>query len=340
MIFLSRQYIVNFIKLMNKEKDFRLYSLCSTYGELEAKYMKVQRTRMLKLRANESSWFYKKIGIDLLESGYPQKAAIYLKKAFIIQPQDYEISLNLAQALLDIQKEKECFSCLKKALSFSPTSDGMIYLHGLLIKTLEERDRSEEIESFYQEIADQLADPTDLPFFYFESAKILTLCDIYPLALQYFKKAIESHPHHDFYFEYARALHHEGEYEEAITQLEHSCKLSPENKTTRSYIAFLHYCLGRATKAFEELKEIEFREKYGHLLLLLYHFQKDEEKINKFKNTARHYLQRNNIFLRAMYSDEVRLTEKILKRGNLGENSRKFEEKKLKALNMVLSSIK
>ena len=312
-------------------------------NRFEANERKVYQTRMLKLCPNQYSSVYGQLRMALLDLGQSQKAIIYIKKAISIRPQRSEITLSLAKALWNLQKDNECFSCLKEALSFSPTSWD---LHSFLIKTLEQQDKFEEIESFYQDIVNQLTDPKDLPLFYYESALVLEHYNKYSHALRSFKKVIESgiQQDHYFHYQYAMALHHEGEFEEAIVQFEHTWRLSPDDKLARNQIAYLHYCLGRVKKALEGLEKIVenglgMYATYSHFLLILYHLDEDEKVIDKYKSLVKPYIRTDSLKLRNLYKEEVRLTERILDRNDIDEETRRFNEKKLEGLEMALSLI-
>ncbi len=331
---------------MDKETDSDIYFSSKMYWQnrFQLTERKVYQTRMLKLCPYQYSSIYKEIGKTLLDSGQSQKAIIYLEKAIMIKPDDSRISFNLAKALLEVQKEEECFSCLKKAFSFSPKDWD---LHSFLIKTLEQLDRFGEIESFYQQTIDQLPDPKDPPLFYFESAQVLTHYNKYSQALQSFKKAIESGIKQDdnFHRKYAMALHlGGGEFEEAIVQYEKALILNPANKFTSNHKAFLHYCTGRVKKALEELEIITesgfgVYVTYSHFLLIMYHLDQDERVINNYKNLVQPYLRTNTLVLRRLYKDEVKVTERILDKDDIDEETREFNEKKLEALDMILSFI-
>ena len=78
---------------------------------------------------------------------------------------------------------------------------------------------------------------------------------------------------------------------------------------------------------------------YSHFILVLYHLDEDEGIINQYKTLVKPYIRTDSLKLRTFYKEEVRLTERILDKDDIGKGTRRFNEKKLEELEMVLALI-
>ena len=321
---------------MNKNLYYEIYSGLARqlrYDDDRLSQRKMLHTRMFKLSATKSHYSSAEIGRVLFESEQFQKSLVQLKRATIIDSKDSDTQVSLAEAFLKLDKENEAFSYLKKALCLSP---GSYCAHSVVIRRFQEQKRLGDIESFYQEIANTLTDMKSLADLYFGSAESL-------VGLNQYSKAFEAHPmrsrHH---YSYAVALYHEGFFEEAIVQFEHASEKDPRDKLSMNNIAHLHYCLGRLQTAFEEFEYIianglESDGTYSNFILVLYHLDKDEEVINRYRDLLQQNLGGNGPMLQLMYKESLRITRVLLDRDNIDEETREFNLKKIRGLNLVLS---
>lgn len=298
---------------------------------------KVLHSRILKLSGDS---LYKSIGMALFESGQFQKSLIPLKRVTIIRPKDADAQAKLAQAFFKLERDKEAFSCLQKALCIYPIS---YEIQQTTIWELQERDRLDDLSSFYQDIANMLADKKSISSLYFTCAEILAHKHQFSPAFEMYQKAIETDPMQSHYhYQYAMSLYHEGLFEEAIVQFEHVTRLCPKNNLAFNNIAHIKYCLGRLEEAYEDFEYIIANGlvsagTYSNFILVLYHLDKDEEVIEKYKELLLSDLANTGFVLRGMYQEALRITGAILEKDDIDEKTREFNTKKIKALNLVLS---
>lgn len=66
---------------------------------------------------------------------------------------------------------------------------------------------------------------------------------------------------------------------------------------------------------------------------MLYHIDKEEEEINKYKDLLMPYMQTHRKELLNIYNEELRITQMILQKDNIDEKFREFNTKKLKGVN-------
>jgi len=330
---------------MNKDRDFQIYQ------ELEAQVdplhkKKVVYSRILKLSSTKSSTSYEKLGVTFARSGIEQleKCLIPFKRAIIINPQKAIAHTALINAFFRLKKENEAFSAMKRALCLSPRDH---ILHSFMIRTFQERATLEDLESFYQQTANMITDKKLVPDLFYQCAQTLTKLNQYPQALISYKKAIETRvvdePEYIHHYQYGMALYHEGFFEEAIVQFEHAWRLNPAKNLAKNNIAYLHYCLGRVQKAFEEFEYIienglEMYATYSNFLVVLHHLDKDEETTNKYKDRLQPYIQSKRHTLIDIYKEELRQVELRLQ-GDIDEENKEFYTKKLQGLNRVISLI-
>ena len=328
---------------MDKKQDCEIY--CQLEEQLDDRadllpQRKILHTRILKLSLAKSKNSYGIMGRALFESGQLQHSLLPFKRATIINPEDPVARINLARTFLELGKENEAFSCVQKALCFSPNA---YQLHNFIIRIFEEQGRLGTLGSFYKEAASMLADRDSVPALYSISAVILVSFKKYPQAFEMYEKAVEADPinpgHH---YEYAMLLYQEGLFEEAIVQFEHVKRLNPRNKAAFNNIAHIHYCLGRIEKACEEFEHIlgnrlESAGTYSNYILVLYHLDKGEEVISRYRDLLQPQLRKNGPMLKGMYREALRITQAILERHDIDEEMREFNAKKIKGLNLVLS---
>ncbi len=335
-----------FLQRMDKNLDYEIYY--ESHRQLfNQGYLLPQRktllTRIVKLSAARSKDLYIEIGNMSFKSGQFQKALVQLKRAAIINPINYWAHFGLAEAYLRFEKENEAFSSLRMALCLSPT--GIPMYQRQVIEILKERGKFDDLESFYQETVNMLPDTRSVGDLYHGGAGALVTLNEYPKAFEMYRKALEtdqikSHYHSD----YALALYDKGLFEEAIVQFEHAEKLDPGNKFFLNNRVFLNYCLGRPQKAFEELEDIIANGlltsgTYPNFILVLYHLDKDEEMINNYRDIFRQNIGEDGLALQSMYEEAFGITQKILEREDIDEETREFNTKKMKGLNLVLSFI-
>ncbi len=298
---------------------------------------KVLHSRILKLSGDS---LYKSIGMALLESGQFQKSLIPLKRVTITRPKDADAQVKLAQAFFKLKRDKEAFSCLQKALCIYPISS---QIQETVIWELQKRGRLDDLSSFYHDIANILADKKSISSLYFTCAEILAHKHHFSPAFEMYQKAIEADPIQSHYhYQYAMGLYHESLFEEAIVQFEHAKRLCPENNLAFNNIAHIKYCLGRLEEAYEDFEYIIANGlvsagTYSNFILVLYHLDKDEEVIEKYKELLLSDLANTDFILRGMYQEALRITVAILEKDDIDEKMREFNTKKIKALNLVLS---
>ena len=149
----------------------------------------------------------------------------------------------------------------------------------------------------------------------------------------------------DYYHEsYGLALYHEGLFGGSIVQFEHAWRLNSTEKLTFNNIVHLNYCLGRVEKALEGFEEIfknglEAHYTYSNYILVLYHLEKDEEMINKYKELLQPFIQSHRNALLKIYQEELRITQAILEKDGIDGKTKEFNQKELKGINLVLSFI-
>ena len=259
-----------------------------------------------------------------------------------------------AKALFELGKNDEAFALIKKDLSRNPHDKD---LHRLLIDKLEESNRLEDLESFYKEVTQMIDDPGAVSCFYSTNAEVLLDKKMFPQALLAYAKAMkgDSAMGYDLCCRYAEVLQHEGRYEEALVQFE-KIKNGPSlneggfpiwamyfEGRARSGVAFMNYCLGRVQQAKEEFEYLlANRERFNtnlpkaRYLLVLYHLDADEEVMKHYKkHEFGRFLSDWEEWIR-FYEQELKITQKILGRGDIDENMRKFNAKKLEALIALL----
>ena len=324
---------------MNKDEESEIYYDLYQSPETSLRHKrKILQTRILKLSKFESESLYGQIGTELLESGKLQESLIFLKRATIVQPHGTVAWIDLATALFKLEKENEAFLYIKKALCLTHAAYS---LHNFVIKTLEERDRLEDLENFYEETAKALTDAKSISVLYFNSAENLVGSKNYPLAIKMYKKAIEADSTKSgYHYQYAKALYHEGIFEEAIVAFENVMKLYPTDKLACNNVAYLNYCVGRVEKAREKYEKIiekgfEIYATYSNFILVLSHLGEDEEVIEKYKALFMPYIQSHGDLLRMIYKEAVRVTEALLQRDDIDEETREFNIKKLKGTNLI-----
>jgi len=329
---------------MDKDLDYEIHNEFALYlPHLYDLYQKkVLHTRILKFSAEKSKESSVEIGRISLESGQFQKAFVQLKRATIIDPDSLYAQVFFADALLKLEKENEAFSILQKVLSLDPNYSDP---HYIIIRRFKELKRLGDLGSFYQEIAKRLTDPRSIAALYSESARSLVSSDEYSKAFEMYEKAIEANPMDSgSHYDYALALYGEGLFEESRVQFEHVKKLEPTNRIAFNNTAHLQYCLGRLEKALEELEYIienglESPGTYSNLILVLYHLDKDEEVINQYRDLLQQNLRGNGPILQAMYQRALEITQMILERDDIDEETREFNTKKIQGLNLVHSFI-
>jgi len=288
----------------------------------------------------DNQYAFTEIGRISFDSGQTQKSLLQIKRALIIDPSYSYAQLSLAKALLKLGKENEAFSELKSTLCTSPRYSAV---HRLAIDTFLERERLEEIDSFYQEIVEGLSDTRSIAILYYTSAEALVRLNEYSKGLEMYKKAFETDQmDSNSYFEYAMALYHEGFFEEAIVQFEHVKRLDPTNNIAFNNVAYLQYCLGRLQKAFEEYEHIianglESTATYSNFILVLHHMDKDERVINHYRDLLQQNLGDNGSTLKLMYREALRITQAKLERDSIDQEAREFYTKKIQGINLVLS---
>jgi len=326
---------------MNQSLDSGIYSgRTDLLGTDLINQRRVLHTRILKLSLNEDDQPYMELGEELFDSAQFQKSIFPFKRAAIIKPENSYAQVMLAKAFFKLDKENEAYCSIKKALSLCPRDS---QVHQFLIETLEEKHRLQNLESFSKEIVNMIADPIEIPFFYFGSAEALVRYNKYPQALVSYRKAVESNSSDYYhYYNYGLALYREGLFEEAIVQFERVKSLDPSVKLAWNNVAHLYYCLGRVQKAREEFEYIianglEVHVIYSNFLLVLHHLDQDEEVINKYKDLFQPYVISHHYVLPKLYKEELRITEAILQRDEIDEKTREFNAKKLKGINFVLS---
>ena len=297
-------------------------------------------TRILKLSPAENYYAYAEIGRIFFESGQLQKSLVQLKKAISINPDSSFAQIYLAKVFFKLEKENEAFSGLKKALCFDPWDSRA---HNFVIKTFLEREKLESIDSFYQEIAETLNDLKFVAKLYYGSAQALVASDEYSKALEMYKKAFETDQMSSGeHFEYGMALYHEGFFEEAIAQFEHVKRLDPTNNVAFNNAAHLQYCLGSLQKAFEEYEHIIENGlltvgTYSNFILVLFHMDKDEDVINHYRDIFQQNLGDTVPTLKWMYEEALRIIQVKLEKDDIDEETRNFNTKKIKGINLVLS---
>ena len=328
---------------MDKDFDFQTYE--TLVGQASQIHIKqVLHTRILKLSSAESPTSYEKIGLELGKSKQFGKSLTLLKRATIIDPDSTRAHLKIIKTFFSLKKENEAFSSMERALCLSPTNYS---LHSFIIRTFQERDKLKDLEPFYQEVADMITDKKLLPSLFYQCAQALVGINQYSHSLFGYKKAIETciveEPGYLHHFQYAGALYYEGFLEEALIHSVHAWRLNPYKNLAKNNIAFLNYCLGRVQKALEEFEFIidnglEIYATYSNFLVVLYHLDKDEETINKYKGLLQPYIQPHYQELSEIYNEELRQTDVRLQ-GEIDEETREFYLKKLKGLNFVVSHI-
>jgi len=285
------------------------------------------------------------IGEEFLKSGQPQKSILPFKKATILNPYSFSAQSDLAEALLSLDKENEAFSSIKKGLSFNPSD---LNLHKFLIRTLERKQRLEDIGSFSEEIADMIENPNSIPNFYFASAEALVHCEKFSQALLMYKKAfMENGPPvaYNQHYHYGLALYHEGRFEEALVQFGRVKELNPNVKQAWNSTAHINYCLGRVQKAKEEFEYIiqnglEINSTHSNFLLVLLHLGESEEMINQSKERLGQLIASYRFSnFQSLYQKELKITKTILQRDDIDEKTREFNMKKLEGINFLLSFI-
>ena len=306
---------------------------------------KILHTRILKLSTWRIGSSTASIGTISSESGQHQKALLQLKKAIIINPNNYYTQISCAKVLFKLEKENEAFSHLKKALCLDPISS---YGHQTVIRRFQERGSLEDLESFYQDVANQAANTNFINFpeaLYSGCGQALTCLNEYPKALDMFKKAFEtgkmdSHSHSN----YAVALYRRGLFEEAMVHFEHAREQAPGERYAINNIAYMNYCLGKLQKACEEFEEIIANGwltpgTYSNFILVLFHMDKGEEMIGRYRDLLQQNIGENVETLQRMYEEALRITQVILERDEIDEETREFNTKKIEGLNLVLSFI-
>ena len=328
---------------MDDFRDYRVYD--NQYEQLipdehSLQKRKIIHTRLLKLPLFGGKRFYEKIGAELLESGEFQESLIPLKRATIINPHGSKAWVDLATAFLNLEKENEAFSSIEKALCISPSAPR---LHNFVIKVFDERNRLGDLGFFYQEVEKVLTDKKSIPVLYYESAETLVSCNKYSQAFEMYQKAIEADSmKSDYHYQYGMALYHEGVFEEAIVQFEHVMRLDPTNKLACNNIAYFHYCVGRVEKAREKYEDIiekgfDMYATYSNFIVVLSHLEEDEEVIEKYKALFMPHIQSDGHLLRMIYKEALRITEVLLQKDDIDEETREFNTKKLQGTNLILS---
>ncbi len=332
---------------MDKDEDYEIYR-----GQLRPEVnplhkRKVILSRAFKLSSPLADIEYGKIGAELLKAGQFQQSVFPLKRALIIISYINYFTkrhlIGLVRALFQLEKENEAFSSIKRALSRQPHYRD---LHELLVDTLEEKHRLEDLRSFYQEMIKALSHSKMAATLYFEGAETLVMRNMYPQAFEMYKRAIETNTEEDphYHNQYAMALYHEGFFEEAIVQFEHAMRINPKDHLSCNNIAYLHYSLGRIERAREKYEGIienglEMYNTYPNFILLLSHIGEDEEVIEKYKALFIPYIQTRSYLLLETYKEALRITEVLLQRDDIDAEIREFNTKKLKGINLILSML-
>jgi len=300
------------------------------------------------------------IGQELHREGQLQKSVLPLKKATIINPQNESAQLDLAKTLFELKKDKEALSCMKENLSSNPESSSF---HELLVQIFEKKHRLGDFESFSNEIVDMIANPKSITSFYFASAKAWLDCGNSAQALLVCRKVIKNDPPMGDRWRilYGEVLQREGLYEEALLQFEQVKKRSRSNgdwdylflvekyqEQARNSVLYMTYCLGGVHTAKAEFRKIVGRGTLleaglagWNYLLMLCHIE-DEIRINsckKYEFEGYFPISDGEEWIR-FYEQEIKTTQKILENRDLDEFTRKFNVKKLKALNVFLPILK
>lgn len=333
---------------MDPKRDERFYNSVlqrrSNSNESQSSKKRVVLTRIIKLSPSENHAVYKNLAEEMQNTGELHKSSFALKKAIIIDPSCDKTQMKSANTLFRLEKENQAYSHIKKALSLSPESQ---ILHTFLIEKLEEKHRLEDLESFLKEIIDMIPNPKSIPLLYFNSAGALLNCGQSSQAVSMYRKAIESDLPMGYteHYNYGTALYYQGLFDDAMLQFEHAKRHNPDDIYALNNIAHVHYCLGRVQKA---RKEFEFLVQNGletyltrsSFLLVLCHLDEDEKIINKYKKSLEPSIVLLNDELIKIYNDQAKITQKILERENIDEETRKFNNKKLVGINFLLSLIK
>ena len=331
---------------MDKSADSAIYDEFKDHIDqvTESDGTKVLQTRLLKLSVSDDDkeYSYAAIGRELFESGQFQKSLAPLKKVLIINPLNEDAQLNLAKALFKLEKEDEAFSAIKKALSLRPESCG---LHSFLVEKLEEKDRLADLESVSKEIIEMIDDQKSTPVFYRASGMALLEQDRLPQALVTYRKGTKDDTQltYENHYDYGCLLYYSGLFEEALVQFEHAKSLNPDSKSTVNYIALLNYCVGRVEKAKEEFEHIlqsglEINTTQANLYLVLAHIDENSEATQQYRDSLKQFITPEGSHIRLRLVEQLELTQGILERDDIDEKTKEFNEKKLKAINFVLSA--
>ncbi len=177
---------------MNPNEEYEMYTVSDQALRAVPNLFsqrQVLHTRMLKLPSVYSDSGYPVIGFTLFSLGQYQKCILPLKRTIIANPTNTKARITLAKAFLNLKKEDQCFSLIKKSIILSL---GESELHRFIINTFEELNRLDKLSAFYKDIEGMLTDVRSIPILCCEIAEALVCCKKPSQAFEFYKKAIET----------------------------------------------------------------------------------------------------------------------------------------------------
>jgi len=322
---------------MDKNVDSRIYkNLRQRQPSLEKQA--IVFTRVIKLNAVKRENSYCKWGNLLFESNQYEKSLFLFRKASIIDPNKTSPIYQRAKAFIMIGKYNQGLVCLQEYLKLFPNTESA---HRLLVKALQEQNRLNELEAFYQKTVTNSLAPEWLDILYCRAAESLVEINRHSLALEFYKK-VDLLPS-AYQEDYAMLLYHERQFEEAIMVFECFIEKGSTHKQYYNNITFLNYLAGRVEKALEGLgyilaNDLNSSATYSNIILVLYHLNEDEDEILVYKDRLQRKIGSDREKLQKMYQQEIELTQMSLDKES-DEKVKQFNVQKVKSLNFVIDLI-